>query len=93
MDALLRQIIAELRGAWRYRWLAVAVTWLLALAGWAAVFALPNQYEATAKVFVDTDSAIRDFLQGMAVEADVGTRVAYVRQRLLSRPNLGPRVN
>jgi polysaccharide chain length determinant protein (PEP-CTERM system associated) len=88
MEALVRQIITELRGAWRYRWPAIGLAWLASLIGWAAVFALPNQYEATAKVFVDTDSAIRPFLQGIAVEADVATRVGYVRQRLLSRPNL-----
>ena len=88
MEALLRQVITELRGAWRYRWPAIGLAWLAALIGWATVFALPNQYEATAKVFVDTDSAIRPFLQGIAVEADVATRVGYVRQRLLSRPNL-----
>ena len=88
MEALLRQVITELRGAWRYRWPAIGLAWLAALIGWVMVFALPNQYEATAKVFVDTDSAIRPFLQGIAVEADVATRVGYVRQRLLSRPNL-----
>ena len=67
MEALVRQIITELRGAWRYRWPAIGLAWLVSLIGWAAVFALPNQYEATAKVFVDTDSAIRPFLQGIAV--------------------------
>lgn len=88
MDELLRQILTELRGAWRYRWAAVIAAWAVALAGWVVVFALPSQYEATARVYVDTESAIRDFLKGMTAETNVATRVDYVRQKLLSRPYL-----
>lgn len=88
MDELIRQLVTEVRGAWRHRWVAMAAAWAVALGGWAAVFALPDEYEATARVYVDTESAIRDFLQGMAVDSDVTTRVAFIRQRLLSRPNL-----
>ena len=88
MDQLLRQILTELRGAWRYRWAAVVAAWAVAVVGWIVVFALPNQYEATARVYVDTESAIRDFLKGMAGDSDVSNRVDYVRQKLLSRPNL-----
>jgi polysaccharide chain length determinant protein (PEP-CTERM system associated) len=88
VDELLKKVITEIRGAWRFRWWAMAAAWLAALVGWAVVFAMPNQFEAKARVYVDTDSAIRDFMQGMAVEVDVNTRVAYVRQQLLSRPHL-----
>ena len=88
MDELIRQLVTEVRGAWRYRWIAMAAAWVVALGGWAAVSALPDEYRATARVYVDTESAIRNFLEGMAVDLDMATRVAYICQRLLSRPNL-----
>ena len=88
MDQLLRHVLTEARGAWRYRWPAVVLAWLIALSGWAYVFSTPNQFEASARVFVDTESAIRDLLKGMTVEMDVNMRVAYVRQQLLSRQHL-----
>ena len=34
MQELLAQLLLVLRGAWRYRWPALALTWVLALAGW-----------------------------------------------------------
>ncbi len=46
MQALLAQALLFLRGAWRYRWQALALSWLLALAGWAVVATLPDRFEA-----------------------------------------------
>jgi polysaccharide chain length determinant protein (PEP-CTERM system associated) len=85
MDQLLRQILTEIRGAWRFRWVAVGVTWVVGLAGIAVVLLLPDLYQARAQVFIDT----RDPLVTTArVGDDTEIKVAYVRQLLLSRPNL-----
>lgn len=85
MDKILGLVLTELRGAWRFRWLAMAVTWLVALVGIPVVLWLPDVYEARAQVYVDT----RDPLvtqQGRF--DDAGLKVSYVRRMLLSRPNL-----
>ena len=85
MDQALRQILTELRGAWRFRWLAMAVAWLVGLAGIAVTLVVPDRYEARAQVYVDT----RDPLvttQNRGDDADIS--VAYVRRLLLSTPNL-----
>ena len=51
----LRQITSDLVedafGMWRYRWQALAVAWVVALAGWVWVLLIPNQYDATARVY------------------------------------------
>ena len=84
MDQILRQILTELRGAWRFRWLAMAATWAVALAGIVYTLSLPDLYEARAQVFVDT----RDPLVATARGEESDIKVAYVRRLLLSTPNL-----
>ena len=88
MQALLAQVLLFLRGAWRYRWQALALSWLLALAGWAVVAMLPDRFEARTQVYVDTDSLLKPLLAGIAVNRDVMSQVAMVQAVMLSRPNL-----
>jgi polysaccharide chain length determinant protein (PEP-CTERM system associated) len=88
MNALLEQVVDEVHGAWRFRWLALAVATLLATLGWFVVFALPDRYEANATVFVDTRTALKPVLQGLTVEQDVDAQLNYVRQSLLAGPAL-----
>jgi len=82
------EIIMQLRAAWRYRWLAMSATWLIAIVGWAVVITMPNTYESSARVYVDTDSILRPLLRGIAVQTDVGQRLRLMTRTLLSRPNL-----
>jgi hypothetical protein len=42
MEDLISDLLLHLRGIWKYRWYAIGVAWLLALAGWTTVFSLPN---------------------------------------------------
>lgn len=88
MDAMLQMVLQELRGAWRFRRYALGAAWAVCLAGWAFVFTIPESYEARARVFVDTRTALKPLLQGLAVDQDVDSQLNMVRQALLSRPNL-----
>lgn len=88
MHELYLQIISQVRGAWRFRWYALLIAWLVAIAGWLLVYSLPNQYEASAQVYADTDSLLTPLLKGLAIQPDVHTRVRLMAQTLLSRPNL-----
>jgi len=81
-------VLDEARGAWRFRWIAIAAAWLICLIGWAAVSSIPNTYEATARVYVDTRSILRPLLQGLAINPDVASGLDLVRQALLSRPQI-----
>ncbi|GMU68282.1 MAG: hypothetical protein AMXMBFR37_06150 [Steroidobacteraceae bacterium] len=85
---LLNKLLDELRGAWRFRWLSIAVAWAICLIGWAYVMTLPNSYRATAKVYVDTRGILRPLLEGLAINPDVASGLDLVRQALLSRPQL-----
>ncbi len=89
MDQILSQILSILRGSWRYRWIAIAIAWVGCLVAWPYVISLPNKYEASARVFVDPKTALKPVIDGLAIQQDVGTELALVRQTLLSTPHLG----
>lgn len=88
MQELLVPIFDYLRGIWRFRWLALGVAWALCLLGWLVVAQMPEKYVATARVNIDTNSVLRPLLRGIAIQPDVGQRVALLSKTLLSRPNL-----
>lgn len=84
----LNDLLDEARGAWRYRWWGVGAAWALCVIGWFVILLIPNQYEASARVFVDTRSILRPLLEGLAVNPDVASGLDLVRAALLSRPNI-----
>ena len=88
MRLALEQIRDEVRGAWRFRWIALATAAPLALLGWLVVFALPDRYEAATSVFVDKRTALQPALQGLIVEQDIDAQLNFVRQSLLAGPEL-----
>lgn len=88
MHELVDQLFSHLRAIWRYRWYAALAAWIVAIAGWIFVHQLPNRYEASARVYVDTQSVLRPLLAGLAVQPNIGQIVNMMSRTLISRPNL-----
>ncbi|HEX7013698.1 MAG TPA: XrtA system polysaccharide chain length determinant [Steroidobacteraceae bacterium] len=88
MQELLEKIRGELRGAWRFRRYALLTAWVVCVLGWIVVLALPDTYEARARMNVDTRTALRPLLQGIAVDPDLESQLNLVRQTLLGTANL-----
>jgi polysaccharide chain length determinant protein (PEP-CTERM system associated) len=77
-----------LKAIGKYRWHAVVITWVVALIGWAVVLRLPNQYEASARVYVDTQSILKPLLSNMTTVPNLEQQVTFMRRTLISRPNV-----
>jgi len=90
MQEVLHQIIEIARGSWRFRRYALVGAWLIAIAGWAVIFTLPDMYQASSRVFVDSRTALKPVLQGLTLDQDVNAQLNLVRQSLLSHPQLEP---
>lgn len=88
MQALIDQVLNELRGAWRFRRYALAVAWGVCLFGWFVVYTIPDSYRSSARVNVDTRTALRNVVDGLVVNMDVESQLNLVRQALLGRANL-----
>jgi polysaccharide chain length determinant protein (PEP-CTERM system associated) len=84
----LERVWDDVRSAWRFRWLGIGAACAAALVGWAVVFALPDRYEADARIFVDTRTALKPALQGLTTDQSVDAQINYVRQSLLEGPQL-----
>jgi polysaccharide chain length determinant protein (PEP-CTERM system associated) len=77
-----------LKAIGKYRWHAVAIAWAVALIGWTIVLRLPNQYEASARVYVDTQTILKPLLSGMTAMPNLDQQVNFMRRTLISRPNI-----
>lgn len=84
MDGLYEQIRIALHQVWQRRWLAMAVAWAVAFAGWTAIAFIPNSFQAKARVFVQADSS----LPSVANSADRQNDLMRLRQTLTSNENL-----
>lgn len=86
---ILAELLDHIRGMWRFRWHAVGVAWIVAILGWAAVYSLPNVYEASARVSVNSNSLLPKLTKGLTAGENLLNEVSLVYRALLSRPNLG----
>ncbi len=77
-----------LKAIWKYRWYAIVISWIVAIIGWTVVYRLPNSYQASARVYVDTQSILQPLLSGMTTIPNVDQQVAFMRRTLISRPNV-----
>ena len=88
MDALRALLFKHMHAAWRRRWMGVTIAWLVCGAGWALVYAIPNQFESTARMFVDADAVLTPLLRGLAADSTPTTQLEILQRTLLSRPNM-----
>ncbi|MDB5816019.1 MAG: chain length-determining protein [Rhodocyclales bacterium] len=88
MDDLIRRLVAYARGAWRFRWWGLLAAWLVGVAGAVAVYVLPDKYEATARIYVDTQSVLAPLMSGLTVPNDINQQVTMLSKTLISRPNV-----
>jgi len=88
LDELLRQTRSIVRAAWQRRWIGLAVAWLVGTIAAVMIVRMPDQYEASARIFVDTDSVLKPLMSGLAVQPNVEGRLMILSRTLISRPNV-----
>jgi polysaccharide chain length determinant protein (PEP-CTERM system associated) len=88
MDELVRQIFDALHGIWQRRWIGLIVAWVAALAGVALLLRVPDRFEASSRIFVDTETVLRPLLSGLAVQPDVNEQIGMLARTLITRPNI-----
>ena len=88
MQELVQKLIGFARGMWHRRWIGLATAWVVAIVGVVAVYRFPEKYEASARVYVDTESLLRPLLAGLAIQPNLDQQVALISRTLISRPNV-----
>lgn len=88
MDGLISQISTLARGMWKHRWLGLLIAWVVAAVGAFIVLSVPDRYEASARIYVDTQSILKPLMSGLAVQPNVEQQVVMLSRTLISRPNV-----
>ncbi len=88
MDQLIQQASEIARAIWRRRWIGVAVAWVVGIVGAIGLTMIPNRYEASARVYVDTKTVLRPLMRDLTVEPDLDQTVGLLARTLITRPNL-----
>ena len=88
MDLLMSQLYALARRVWKYRWIGLGVAWLVGVVGLVGSFLVPNRYESSARIYVDTQSILKPLMGGLAVQPNVEMQVTQLSRTLISRPNV-----
>ena len=88
MDEFIGQLSSSFAGIWSRRWLGMLVAWLVAIVGCVVLLLVPDRYEASARIFVDTQSILKPLMSGLAVQPNVDQQVVMLSRTLISRPNV-----
>jgi protein tyrosine kinase modulator len=88
MDEVVQQVLGYIKATWNRRWYIVLVAWLVSLTGWVWIYFLPDRYEASARVYVDTQTLLKPLLQGLTVDPNVDSQIKLMTRALVSRPTL-----
>jgi polysaccharide chain length determinant protein (PEP-CTERM system associated) len=88
MQEVFQQLLSLVRGMWHRRWVGLAAAWIAAIIGVAVVYRIPERYEASARVYVDTESLLRPLLAGLAIQPNLDQQVSLMTRTLISRPNV-----
>jgi polysaccharide chain length determinant protein (PEP-CTERM system associated) len=88
MQEIVQQLLATARGMWTFRWPALIIAWVVAALGVVVAWKIPDQYEASARIYVDTDSILKPLMSGLAVQPNVDQQIGMLSRTLVSRPNI-----
>ncbi|MGE0179275.1 MAG: XrtA system polysaccharide chain length determinant [Sphingomonas sp.] len=86
MDGLYDQVRIAVHQVWRRRWLAIAVAWGVAVAGWLVIALIPSTYEAKARLFVQMRSILPN--QVGITPDERQNQLLRLKQTLTSNENL-----
>lgn len=88
MEEILRQVLTILRSTWKFRHLGMLVAWVVGAVVAGIILRIPDRYEASARIFVDTQSILRPLMSGLAVQPNIDQQVMMLSRTLISRPNV-----
>lgn len=88
MEDILRQALTILRATWKYRRLGMLVAWVVGAIAAGVILRIPDRYEASARIFVDTQSILKPLMSGLAIQPNVEQQVMMLSRTLISRPNV-----
>lgn len=72
----------------RWRWAGLGLAWALAVVGAAASWLVPQRFEASSRIYVDTETVLKPMMVGLTYQPDIEQQVRMLARTLISRPNI-----
>lgn len=88
MSTTLDEAKALLQDLWRGRWIAVCVAWALSLLCAIGVLFIRDRFEASARIYIDTQTVLKPLMKDLAFQPDIDQQVRMLARTLISRPNV-----
>ena len=88
LEKLASQWLGIAQGMWARRWYGVAAAWLVGALGVVAMLLVPERHEASARIYVDTQSILKPLMKGLTVQPDAEQQVVMLSRLLVSRANV-----
>jgi len=73
---------------WRRRWLVLATTGVVAVGSAVGVSLFHDRYQATARVYVNTQTVLKPLMESLTFQPDIDQQVSMLARTLISRPNV-----
>ena len=88
MEEILRQFLIVGGAMWRRRWIGLAAAWVVAIVGAVIVWQIPDRFEASARVYVDTQTVLKPLMAGLAVQPNIDEQIGMLARTIIARPNI-----
>lgn len=88
MNELYAELVSTLQSMWRRRFVGLTVAWVVGVLGIIGLLRIPDRFEATARVFVDTKSVLKPLMRDLAVEPDIDQTINMLARTMITRPNI-----
>ncbi|AWL11681.1 hypothetical protein HMF8227_01200 [Saliniradius amylolyticus] len=88
LQQLFDDLIGYVRGIWVKKRIIMLTSWLICPLAWLAIAIMPDVYQASAKVYADTNSILQPLLKGVAIQTNADHEVQLMARTLLTHPNL-----
>src|SRR6185295_900963 len=88
MNELLNHLAATAHGMWQKRWYGLLTAWVVGSLAALVVARIPDKYEASARVYLDTKTVLRPLMRDLAVDLDIDQTVSLLFRTLITRPNV-----
>ena len=83
-----KELMAFMPGVWQHRWWGLWTALIVGIGGVGLTLLMPDRYEATARVQLDTQTILKPLLSGLAVQPNTDQQVQMMARTLVSRPNV-----
>ncbi|MGJ8682883.1 XrtA system polysaccharide chain length determinant [Paraglaciecola sp.] len=81
-------LINYFKGIWVKKRYIIISSWLICPAGFLYVLNLPDTYQSSARIYIDTRSVLQPLLRGLALQTNPNEEISMIVRTLLIRQNL-----